>query len=136
MKEKSEIAIKLTILKTLLITFFCCSLSFFCNAQLAGSKWKATLNIESGFDVLFSFSGDTLQVLSYDDGSLVETMTYSYDDSGITLTKVDGQSECEPGKPAKYNLPVTGDTATFTVIEDSCDNRKYALDQIVMRKND
>lgn len=123
-------------MKTLLITFFCCSLSFFCNAQLAGSKWKATLNIEAGFDVLFSFTADTLKVLSYEDGSLVETMTYSYNGSVITLTKVDGQSECEPGKPAKYDLPVTGDTATFTVIEDSCDNRKYALDQVMIKKKE
>ena len=123
-------------LKTLTVTFFCCSFAIFCSAQLADSKWKATLDIESGIDVLLSFGTDTLQVFSSDDEMLVETMTYSYQDSTITIIKVDGQSDCEPGKSSKYSLLIKGDSATFKAVEDSCDTRKWALDNVTMHKKE
>ena len=87
------------ILVTILVTF----VAFNLHAQLGNSKWKGTLNVQGGMDVIFNFNNDTLDVINTADNESLETMKYTATDSVLTLVKLYGQSQCD-SSPENINM--------------------------------
>ncbi len=105
------------------------------DAQLSNTKWKGTLNIEGGLDVLFNFGNDTLDVLSAEDNSSLETMTYTLTDSVLTLVKLYGQSQCD-STPGKYKYVMDNDELTIRLDSDNCTDRAQAIGTMELKKED
>lgn len=116
---------------TLLITM----IVYTADAQLSNTKWKGTLNIEGGMDVLFNFSNDTLDVQNAADNSSLETMTYTSDDSVITLTKIYGQSQCDT-TAGKYKYVIVNNEMTLSLLSDDCPDRAGAIGTMKLEKEE
>lgn len=114
----------------LLLTVLSCSLK----AQLANTKWKGILKLENDVNVQFGFGKDTLVVRNLDDGSLIETMTYTATKSSFTLTKISGQSDCDGSTPGKYNYAIKGDVLSISLLDDACEDRSAAIKSIQLTK--
>lgn len=104
--------------------FICISV----NAQLANSKWKGILVLDSPVDVIFDFKADTLEALVVADNSSLETMQYTLKDTVLTIQKITGQSTCQGTTVAKYKFEIKDDTFILTLIEDDCYDRAGVLD--------
>ncbi|MGH2566113.1 MAG: hypothetical protein ACRDE5_16460 [Ginsengibacter sp.] len=104
------------------------------NAQLANTKWKGTLNLDSPTDAIFSFSGDTLDVLNAIDNSSMETMRFTIKDSVLTLQKLFGHSQCDTSTIGSYKFNVTGDDMTLKLMSDACDDRAEVIGDIKLNK--
>lgn len=116
---------------TLLVTF----IAFNLHAQLNNTKWKGTLNIEGGMDVVFNFSNDTLDVSSVESGESLETMKYTSTDSILTLQKLYGNSQCGT-TPGNYKYLIIDNEMTLSLISDECPDRSAAIGTMKLKKED
>lgn len=98
------------------------------NAQLANSKWKGVLVLDSPVDVIFDFKTDTLEAIVVADNSSLETMQYTIKDTVLTIQKISGQSTCPGTTVAKYKFELKEDSFVLTLIEDDCYDRAGVLD--------
>lgn len=119
------------ILVTLLVTFA----AFNVHAQLNNTKWKGTLNIEGGMDVIFNFNNDTLDVYNAESGESLETMKYTSGDSVLTLVKLSGQSQCDSSQ-GNYKYVILNNEMTLSVISDPCYDRAGAIGTMKLEKED
>ena len=99
------------------------------SAQLAGSKWKGTLQGDNPQEVVFEFRKDSAVVYTTAENSHVETMTYTVKDNVLTLIKAHGISDCDGG-PGKYSITIEKDTMTMKRSEDNCGDRVEAIDGV------
>ena len=106
------------------------------NAQLANSKWKGVLNIESGMNTVFNFSNDTLEVLNSDTNESLETMKYAIKDSTLTLYKLYGSSQCDASTPGIYKFQIVENELTLSVVSDDCPDRADAIGVIKLEKEE
>ena len=119
-----------------LLTMIIMMIGYVANAQLSNTSWKGTLNIEGGMDVLFNFSKDTLDVLNAEDNSSLETMTYTVDDSVLTLKKLYGASQCDT-TAGRYKYVITNDDQMrLTLLSDKCSSRADAIGVLDLKKED
>lgn len=116
-------------MKKMLVTLVAACAFISANAQLENTKWKATLQFDSPTEVYADFSTDTVHVYSSADNSLIETMTYTLEDSVLTLRKVEGQSSCDTSSTGTYDITVKDDTLTYSLEDDDCDDRASVLDE-------
>ena len=105
-------------------------------AQLANTKWKATLQLDEPIDVIFNFSADTLDVTSADDNSDIEAMNYSLQDTVLTLRKLYGQSQCDTSAVGNYSYKVNDDELWLVLISDNCDDRSSVIKDIKLEKTE
>jgi len=112
---------------SLLLLAFALSASIF--AQLENTKWKATVTIDGPTNVLFSFKKTTVDLYRISDNSLIESMTYTNNDTSLTLTKVDGQSDCNNSTPGIYRFVKLPGAMLIKTIADNCDDRSAVLDK-------
>lgn len=98
------------------------------NAQLANSKWKGILVLDTPVDVVFDFKTDTLEALVAADNSSLELMQYSIKDSVLSIQKISGQSDCAGTAIARYKFEMKEDAFVLTLVEDECYNRSSVLD--------
>lgn len=108
--------------------------AFSANAQLTNTKWKGTLNIQGGMNVLFNYGKDTLDVVNMDDNSSIETMKYSVNDSTVTIQKLYGKSQCDNSTLGKYKYSIHNNEMTMSLISDSCFDRSNAIGSLVLKK--
>jgi|GEM_PF-579516 len=97
-------------------------------AQIANSRWKATLNIEGLVNVIFDFKKDTVSLYTVADSTIIETMTYTNDATSLTVTKIEGESDCDNNMPGQYSYIIQGDVLLIKVITDGCEDRSSAID--------
>lgn len=116
---------------TLLVTFA----AFNLHAQLNNTKWKGTLDVEGGLDVVFNFSNDTLDVYNAESGESLEMMKYTTTDSVLTLVKLFGQSQCD-STPGNYKYAILNNEMTLSLISDSCYDRAGAIGTLKLEKED
>ncbi len=98
------------------------------NAQLENTKWKATIVIDNPLNVIFDFKKDTVSIYTVADNTVIETMTYTNNDTSVTLLKIDGQSDCGSNEPGKYKFVIKNDSMRLTMIADSCFDRSSVID--------
>jgi len=122
-------------MKRILITVFIIFIAFATNAQLSNTKWKGTLNVEGGMDVIFYFNNDTLDVLNAESGESLETMKYTTRDSVLTLVKLFGQSQCD-STPGNYKYVIENNQLTLSLISDECPDRSGAIGTMKLEKED
>lgn len=122
-------------MKRILITVFIIFIAFATNAQLSNTKWKGTLNVEGGMDVIFYFNNDTLDVLNAESGESLETMKYTTRDSVLTLVKLFGQSQCD-STPGNYKYVNENNQLTLSLISDECPDRSGAIGTMKLEKED
>lgn len=104
------------------------------NAQLKNTKWKGTIQADNNMNVILNYKTDTLNVSNADDGSNIETMTYTVKDSVVTLQKVYGQSNCDGIGKGKYNFDIKNDLLYLKLLSDSCSDRSGALNNSTWMK--
>jgi len=104
------------------------------NAQLANTKWKGVLNIQSGMNTVFNFSNDTLEVFNADTNESLETMKYSTKDSLLTLQKLYGSSQCDTSTPGVYKFQINNNELTLTLVSDECPDRADAIGTMKLDK--
>ncbi|MDE3182407.1 MAG: hypothetical protein KGM16_03215 [Bacteroidota bacterium] len=117
------------------LTLLIAMIIYSADAQLSNTKWKGTLNVEGGMDVLFNFSNDTLDVQNAADNSSLETMTYTNTDSVLTLVKLYGQSQCDT-TAGKYKYVIVNNEMTLSVLSDSCVDRAGAIGTMKLEKEE
>ncbi len=110
-------------------------IAFTSSAQLANTRWKGTLNVEGGLDVLFNFKNDTLDVSSAESGESLEAMKYTATDSVLTLVKLFGQSQCD-STPGNYKYTIVNKELTLSLISDECTDRSGAIGTMKLEKED
>lgn len=104
------------------------------HAQLTNTKWKGVLKIDNGpVNVVFNFKKDSLIVTNTDDGSIIETMTYTKTKSSFTLSKVYGQSDCDATK-GTYKYIIKQNKLTLTKLDDPCYDRSSVIDNVTFTK--
>jgi len=106
------------------------------HAQIANTKWAVTLQLDDAVDVLFNFETDTLEVISADDNSSLETMRYSTTDTVLTLQKLYGQSQCDTAAIGKYSFTVNGNELWLKLISDDCTDRAGVIKDIKLEKKE
>ena len=97
-------------------------------AQLENTKWKATVAIDGPTNVLFSFKKTTVDLYRISDNSLIESMNYTHNDTSFTLTKINGQSDCDNSTPGKYRYVMMPHAMLLKVIADNCEDRSSVID--------
>lgn len=115
----------------LFVTF----IAFNIQAQLSNTKWKGTLNIQGGMDVVFNFNNDTLDVTSSQSGQSIETMKYSLADSVLAIEKIYGNSQCDTAS-GKYKYAIAGNEMTLSLISDNCYDRATAIGTMKLEKTE
>lgn len=115
---------------TLIVCLTACTV----NAQFSNTKWKGTLNVDGGMDVVFHFKGDTLNVVNTYDNSSLETMKYSVDGKVITLQKLWGSSQCSESTLGKYKYAIVKDEMKLSLISDDCYDRSNAIATLKLKK--
>lgn len=122
-------------MKKIIIALFLFA-AFNCNAQLANTKWKGTLNINGDVATLFDFGKDTLKITAFTNGVTIENMVYTVVDSTLTLKKTEGQSDCDNDAMGKYKIRVSANALSIKLIADACDDRSSVLNNTVYTKFD
>lgn len=116
------------IMKKMQLLAAACLLTLTLHAQLAGTKWNTRINAGELINTILDFGKDTCTLYTVADSTLIETMTYSVKDSIVTLSKVDGQSDCDAGTPATYKFKVTDNKLSLIMVSDDCSDRSSAFD--------
>jgi hypothetical protein len=117
-------------------TGFLIALSLLClssYAQLSGTKWKVTLQLENATEVYFDFGRDSLKVLVAADSSLLETSLFTEKDGELRVLKVKGVSNCA-GETGVYKFEIKNDQMVFTLMSDPCSDRAEVLDKVVLTR--
>ena len=104
------------------------------NAQLSNTKWKGTLDIDGGMNVVFQFKGDTLNVVNAYDNSSLETMKYKVDGKIMTIKKLYGESQCSESTLGKYKYAIVKDEMKLNLISDDCYDRSNAIATLKLKK--
>lgn len=120
--------------KSLFCLLLLSAVSFSVKAQLAHTKWKGVLKLDNDVNVTFTFGKANLTVTNIDNGSLIETMTYTATKSKFTLIKTSGQSDCDNSTPGKYNYKIKGNVLSISLLEDACEDRSSAIKNIQLTK--
>lgn len=102
-------------------------------AQLENTRWKTTLQIDGQVNTLMDFRRDTILIYTVADSSIIERMTYTSDDTSLTLVKIDGQSDCYK-KPGKYRFTITGDNLLLKLLADDCYDRYSVIQNTSWKK--
>ena len=102
------------------------SLSVF--AQLENTRWKSTVTIDGPENVIFDFKKNTVALYRVADNSMIETMTYTHNDTSFTLKKVEGQSDCDNATPGKYSFKIAHKKMLIKLIKDECFDRSSVID--------
>ena len=123
------------VMKRILVTVIVIFIAFTANAQLANTKWKGTLNVEGGLDVLFNFNNDTLDVSNAESGESLEAMKYTTTDSVLTLVKLFGQSQCD-STAGNYKYAIMNNELTLSLISDQCPDRAAAIGTMKLEKEE
>jgi len=105
-------------------------------AQMANTKWKASLQLQQQVTVLFDFKKDTLRAISVADSTLIETMTYAVLDTTIQFKKVSGQSECDSMVIGIYRFKIRANQLSLSLVSDNCNDRSSVLDHTLWTKMD
>lgn len=95
-------------------------------AQLAKTKWKGALQLESMTDIVFDFGKDSLIARIAADNTPLEAMTFTDKDQTLTIKKVYGQSSCEEIM-GKYKYEIKNDEMVLTLMTDDCYDRSNVL---------
>jgi hypothetical protein len=114
-------------MKKIIITALVILAAAVANAQLKNTKWKGTLQLDNPMDLILNFRTDTLLASMAQDGSVIETMSYSATDSTFTFEKISGQSDCSTGSKATYRFDIKENALSVKTISDACDARSYYL---------
>ncbi len=122
------------IIKTTCATLLFVCLGFFTQAQLINTKWKGSLDIDGGLPVQFNFGADTLIVVGTNDFSTLETLHYTQTDSVVTFQHLYGESRCDSSTIGKYKFEMSQDTAHLRLIEDKCEERSAAINNLQLKK--
>ncbi|HTQ64338.1 MAG TPA: DUF3471 domain-containing protein [Puia sp.] len=104
-----------------------CILSFSVQAQLKNTRWKGTIKGDNPRNVILDFKNDGVSVYTVSDSEVVETMTYTMNDTSFTLKKIEGQSDCDNNTLGKYRFRKKKDSMFIKMISDACDDRSSAL---------
>jgi hypothetical protein len=113
-----------------------CFIALAGQAQLINTKWETTLQLENQTTVSFEFKKDTLKAISTADGSVIETMTYTVQDSSLKVKRVMGESSCDNGTIGIYYFKITAKQLSLTLADDVCTDRSSALNHTVWTKID
>ena len=97
------------------------------SAQLKNTRWNTTLEINGSVNTMIDFGKDTLLVYTVTDSTMIERMTYNSDDTSFTLTKIDGQSQCET-IPGKYGFTIKENNLSLKLLKDECYDRSNVLE--------
>ncbi len=119
------------VISILLISFITVTV----NAQLANTKWKATLQLDSDVDVFFDFRNDTLEISDAGSYESFETMKYTTKDSVLTLQKLYGQSECDNTTIGTYKFDIKNEEMSLNVITDACNHRSSVIGNMKLSKS-
>jgi|ERR1017187_513213 hypothetical protein len=106
------------------------------HAQMAYTKWKTSLQLQDQVTVLFDFKKDTLKAISVADSSIIETMTYTVQDTSLQFKKISGQSECDNTVIGVYRFKITGNQLSLSLMNDNCYARSSVLDHTIWTKTD
>jgi hypothetical protein len=105
-------------------------------AQIANTKWTASLQLQQQVTVLFDFKKDTLRAITVADSTVIETMTYAVQDTAIQFKKISGQSECDSMVIGMYRFKIRANQLSLSLISDNCNDRSSVLDHTVWTKMD
>jgi hypothetical protein len=97
-------------------------------AQLENTKSKSTVTIDGPENVIFDFKKNTVALYRVADNSVIETMTYTHNDTSFTLKKVEGQSDCDNTTPGKYSFKIAHNKMLIKLIKDECPDRSSVID--------
>lgn len=114
-------------MKQIISLLFLLITASYVNAQLENTRWKATIVIENPVNVIFDFKKDTASIYTVADSTVIETMTYTSTDTSVTLSKIEGESECG-NEPGKYKFTITNNMMLLTLISDDCYDRSSVVD--------
>ncbi len=103
-------------------------------AQLANTRWKATLIIDGPLNTIFDFRKDTCSIYTVADSTLIETMTYKQTDTTFTLHKIDGQSDCDKDVLGTYHFQVKNEQLSVQMLADECYDRSSVLQNTEWKK--
>ncbi|MEO6316164.1 MAG: hypothetical protein ABIU63_09460 [Chitinophagaceae bacterium] len=98
-------------------------------AQLAHTKWKATIHTPDPKNVIFDFKKDTAVIYAVAGNDVIEVMTYSATGNSLTLTKINGESDCNDGSSGQYNFSIKSDSLFVALFKDECYDRSSAIDK-------
>ena len=101
-------------------------MSGFAKAQLKNTKWMGRLNVPDETSVVLDFKTDSVDMIIVDQGIIGESMTYSQQDSVITMKKTSGHSPCNIGDVFKLRFKIIGDKLFLRNLSDPCDERTTA----------
>jgi len=102
-------------------------------AQLENTRWKTTLQIDGQVNTLMDFRRDTILMYTVADSNIIERMTYTSNDTSLTLVKIDGQSDCYK-EPGKYRFTITGDNLLLKLLADDCYDRYSVIQNTTWKK--
>jgi len=119
--KKQIIMKKISLLLLTLIT------SAFVIAQLENTRWKSTVTIEEPVNVIFDFKKNTVALYRVADGTLIENMSYTCNNTSFTLRKITGQSDCDNATPGKYGFKVNHNKMLIKLIKDDCYDRSSVI---------
>ena len=121
-------------MKNLLLIFITTFLFTPVFAQLENTRWKTILQISSdAVNAIIDFRKDSILLYTVADSTMIETMSYTKDDTSFTLVKIEGQSEC--GNTAgKYKYAIKGDKLSLTLLADACYDRSSVIENTVWAK--
>ena len=97
-------------------------------AQLKNTRWKGTIKGDNPRNVILDFKADKVILYTVSDSEIVETMTYTMSENSFTVTKIDGQSDCDNSTPGKYSFKMEGGAMFIKLVNDPCGDRSSALD--------
>lgn len=109
-----------------LLAFLILSSALF--AQLESTRWKSRVIIGNPVNVILDFKKDTVSLYNLADSSVIEIMNYTSDDTSFTLTKIDGQSDCDNSTPGKYSYKVIYGVMEMKMLSDNCYDRSSVID--------
>ena len=109
----------------LLVSILSCSI----RAQLSNTRWKGTIKGDNPRNVILDFKKEGVSVYTVSDSEMVETMTYTMNDTSFTLKKIEGQSDCDNNTLGTYRFRKSKDSMFVKMISDACDDRSSALNE-------
>ena len=125
---------KKQILKKIFFTFTATSLLITVFAQLENTRWKTTLQINGPVNTIMDFKKGTIALYTVADSTMIETMTYTKDDTSFTLLKTDGQSDCGNSTPGKYGFSIKGTNLMLKLLTDECYDRYSVIQNTTWKK--
>jgi hypothetical protein len=103
-------------------------------AQLENTRWKSKIVIDNPVNVILDFKKNTVSLYNLADSGIIETMSYTADNTSFTLLKIEGQSDCDNSTPGKYSFKINKDSMYMKKISDDCYDRYSVIDNTGWRK--